>query len=335
MPTLGTYNLTLADLAQQTDPMGGIAEIINIMSQTNEMLEDIVWQPCNDGTSHQDTIATGLPQGAWVRYNVGNAPAKGSTANIRAQTGILEMPIVIDRRLAQRRGMDKVSRVRTNQFKLGAEGLAQQMATALIYEQETVNPTAITGLAAHYSTVNTATAASAENVIDGGGTGSDNLSFWLVQWDENKISGLLPEGYSAGIQRRDKGIVDVVDSTGIAGATFEAYKEILEFAGGLMVKDWRYGVRVCNVDVSNLRTESGAADIWKLVAQMLERMPSGSGKKAIYANGTFKTWARVQALNKSAYQTTFETVAGKSVMMIDGIPVRRVDALVNTEARVV
>lgn len=336
MATLATYNMTLADIAAQTAPDGSIADVINILNQTNDILQDMTWQTCNDGTAHQDTIVTGLPQGAWVRYNEGRQPAKGVTAPIRAQTGVIELPIVLDRRLAERRGMANVAKARTNQLLMATEGLNQQMATALFYEDERTNPERITGLTPHYSTVVTATAASAENVIDAAGTGSDNMSIWIIGWGDAMISGLLPEGAPHGIKRRDKGIVDVVDSTGIAGATFEAYKELLEFNGGLMVKDWRYGVRIANIDVSNLEAESSNADLWKCIIRGLERIPNLSAcRPAIYMNRKARTWLRIQALSKSAYQTTFETVAGKPVMMIDGVPVRRCDALLNTEARVV
>lgn len=336
MATIGTYNLTLSDITQQTAPDGSIADVINIMSQTNDILQDMTFQPCNDGTAHQDTIVTGLPQGAWVRYNEGRQPAKGVTAPIRAQTGILELPMQVDRRLAERRGKGNVSKVMSNQLLMAVEGLNQQMATALAYEDERTNPERITGFMPHYSTVSTATAASAENVIDCGGTGSDNMSILIIGWGDAMISGILPEGAPHGVKRGELKIVDVVDSTGISGGTFEAYKQTLEFNMGLMVKDWRYGVRLANIDVSNLEAESSNADLWKAIIRGLERIPNLSAcRPAIYMNRKARTWLRIQALSKSAYQTTFETVAGKPVMMIDGVPVRRMDSLLNTEARVV
>jgi hypothetical protein len=40
-------------------------------------------------------------------------------------------------------------------------------------------------------------------------------------------------------------------------------------------------------------------------------------------------------MNKTIYQLTQETVAGKHVTMFDGIPIRRTDAILNTESQVV
>jgi len=330
------YNLTLADYAKLEDPKGNIANPVNLLAQANELWSYLPFQECNDGTSHQTTVVTGLPTGAWVRYNVGRVPSKAATQQIKATTGMLELPIVVDRHLAEKRGAGRVDEMMAKQTMLAIEGLSQQATTALFYEDEGSNPERITGLAPHYSTINTATALSAENVVDCGGTGSDNLSIWILDLGEGKISGLLPEGGRSGVQRGGRRLVDVPDATGIAGATFEAYKESLTWQLGLVVENWTCGVRLCNVDVSNLRAQSSAADLWVKIIEGLGRLPStGVGKRVICMNRTAKTWLRIQALTKSAYQTTFETVAGKPVTMIDGIPVCVCDALLNTEERIV
>ncbi len=336
MATIGSYNLTLADFAKMEKPDGDIANIVNLLEQTNDLWRYLPFIECNDGTAHETVVTTGLPQGAWVRYNQGRNPGKASTAQARAQTGMIELPIVVDKHLAEKRGMDKVAQVRTKQVMLAIEGLTQQATTALFYEDERTNPERITGLAPHYSTVNTATAASAENVVDCGGTQSDNLSIWMLELGEGKIAGLLPQGKASGVQRDDRGIVEVADAAGIAGASFRAYKEYLTWSLGLVVENWTCGVRLANIDVSALRAQSGNADLWVKIIEGMGKLPTNStGKRVICMNRTAKTWLRIQALTKSAYQTTFETVAGRPVTMIDGIPVCVCDALLNTEARVV
>jgi hypothetical protein len=336
MATIAGYNLTLADYAKMEDPKGNIAPMVNLLAQTNEIWDYLPFIECNDGTSHQTTIVTGLPQGAWVRYNQGRAPSKATTQQIRAQTGMLELPIVVDRHLAEKRGPGRVDEVMAKQSLLAVEGLSQQATTALFYEDESTNPERITGLSPHYSTVSTSTALSAENVLDCGGTQSDNLSIWILDLGEGKISGLLPEGGKSGVQRGARRLVDIQDAVGAAGATFEAYKETLNWRLGLVVENWTCGVRLANIDVSNLRAQSSNADLWVKLIEGMGRLPrSGSGKRIICMNRTAETWLRIQALTKSAYQTTFETVAGKPVTMIAGMPVCICDALLNTEARVV
>jgi hypothetical protein len=336
MAVIAGYNLTLADYAKFEDPNGNIANPVNLLAQTNDLWKYLPFIECNDGSGHQTTIVTGLPQGAWVRYNQGRAPGKATTQQIRAQTGMIELPIVVDYHLANKRGAGKVDEMMAKQTMLAIEGLAQQATTALFYESEATNPERITGLAPHYSTVTAGTALSAENVIDCGGTQSDNLSIWMLDLGEGKIAGLLPEGGKSGVQRGARRVVDVADATGIAGATFKAYKEELTWQLGLVVENWTCGVRLCNIDVSTLRANTAPPDLWVKLIEGMNKLPaSGSGRRVICMNRTAHTWLQVQALSKSAYQTTFETVMGKPVTMIGGIPVAICDALLNTEARIV
>jgi hypothetical protein len=70
------------------------------------------------------------------------------------------------------------------------------------------------------------------------------------------------------------------------------------------------------------------------MTQAVELVPSLSmGRPAFYANRTVRSFLRRQIANKFAASTlTIEQVAGKHVTMFDGIPLRRCDAITNTEA---
>ena len=47
MATLATTNLTLADWAKRTDPDGRIPVVAELLSQTNEILDDAVFKEGN------------------------------------------------------------------------------------------------------------------------------------------------------------------------------------------------------------------------------------------------------------------------------------------------
>jgi hypothetical protein len=334
MSTIGGTALTLLDIMKLKDPSGKNAKIVEILMQENGLLDDMTWIECNDGDSHETTIRTGLPSGTWRRYNEGVQPTKGTTAQVRAQTGQLEDVSTVDRDLAEKGGQGAVAGVRASEAVAHIEGLSQQMATAVLYEDERTNPGRITGLAAHYASVSTATAASATNVIDAGGTGSDNSSIWFVGWGPEAITGLFPQGSEAGLRHEDEGIVDVQDATGIAGATFRAYRDRFRWKCGVCVRDWRKASRVCNIDISNLRAESSNADLIKKMIMAEEVLAKGAANYAVYMNRTLRTWLRIQALAKATSQVTFETVAGKPVMVWgERFPIRTTDALLNTESR--
>lgn len=334
MSTLGGTALTLLDLAKSMDPDGKMARIVEILTQTNEMLEDMTFIPCNDGTAHQTTIRTGLPAGTWRQYNQGVQPEKGTLAQVKATTGMLHSNSVIDADLARRGG--DVNGARANEAVAHIAGLSQTMATAIIYADERVTPSQITGLQAHYSTMVAATAASAQNVIDGGGSGSDNSSIYIVGWGPNTITGLVPQGSKVGLTHEDDGEVDIIDGLAITGASYRAYRERFKFHTGICVRDWRYGVRICNIDMSNLVAQSSAADLVNLLIRGLEHMQDLTmGRCAIYMNRTVREFLRIMINTGSKYMLTYDNIAGKRVMAFDGVPVRRCDALLSTEATVV
>ena len=63
MATIGTQNPTLIDLQKRMDPNGKIAQIIEQLNQSNEIIQDMTMIECNDGTSNKTTVRTGLLHG--------------------------------------------------------------------------------------------------------------------------------------------------------------------------------------------------------------------------------------------------------------------------------
>lgn len=332
MATLGGTALTLLDIHKQMDPDGQIARIIEVLTQTNEILHYLTFEECNDGDSHQLTIRTGIPEGTFRRYNQGVGDTKGTTAQVRAQTCMLEAKSNVDRDLARKGGQEK--KVRANNAVAHIMGLNQQVAGSVVYDDERVNVERMTGLAAHYSTVNTAVAASAENVIDGGGAGSDNTSIYLTCFGPLGVTGLFPTGSTAGLKHEDRGEVEVIDATGTGGASYIALQDRFQWKYGLAVADWRRCVRICNIDVSALRAQSGAIELVEQMIRASEMLGNKMlGNCAWVMNRTVSTALRLQKLDRNGMNVSFETVEGKRVMVFDDIPIARTDALLNTEAQ--
>ena len=80
MAVLGSNVATLADIAKRTDPDGKISSIVELLSQTNEMLPDMLWKEGNLATGERTTVRTGLPTVAWRLLNQGVQPSKSTTA---------------------------------------------------------------------------------------------------------------------------------------------------------------------------------------------------------------------------------------------------------------
>jgi len=346
MATIGGTALTYADWAQRVGDDGTI-EVVNLLSQTNEVLQDMLVVEGNLPTGHKTTVRTGLPQAAWRLLNYGVPKAKSTTANVVDTCGMLEVYSEVDKGIADLNGS-------TQSFLLSEElsfleGMNQQMAQTLFYGNTAVNPERFLGLAPRYTTVNTSNAQNAANVIDMGGTGSTNTSIWLVVWGPHTVHGIFPKGTKAGLQRNFKGEWTVQDAQ---GGQYQAYRTHYKWDCGLTVRDWRYVVRLANIDVSTL---SGGTppDLIKALIRGLHRLPTqpvsagneqGSdsndiaatmGRTVIYCNRTVRSWLDIQASYKSNLLLRMDEFGGKPVTTFRGVPIKTCDALLNTEARVV
>ena len=329
MATVGTRNLTLADVARRLDPNGKVDKIVELLNETNEIVEDMVVKECNDGTTNKSTTRTGIPGGTWRKLYGGIQSTKSSTQQVVDTCGMLEALPKIDCDVIDKSGDPQGALLSENLPHL--EGLMQDIATALWYGDTTLNPEQFHGLHQRYNVLSTDSALSGYNVFDGGGTGSDNCSIWLLNWGDTTIHGLYPKGSVAGLKQENLGkkLTAADDSSG----DYLAYVTHYKWDIGLCVRDWRSVGRICNIDISNLESESSAANLIKLMIRCSERV-KGSGRRAWYMPERVRTMLRIQMLGTSNVNLTFETVEGKKVMMFDGIPIRVSDKLLLSEARI-
>src|SRR4030095_1683395 len=239
MATLSTTALTYADWAKRVDDGYRIAVIIELLSQTNEILDDMLVVEGNLPTVHKTTVRTGLPQATWRLLNTGVPNAKSTTAQIVDTCGNLETYAVIDKDVADLNG--NTAEFRLSEDKAFLEGMSQQVATTLIYGNQFVNPERFTGFAPRYSTLTAASSATAANILDGGGTSSTNTSIWVVVWGSDTTHATFPKGKITGLQHKDMGEWPVADS---AGNTYQAYRSHFKWEIGLVLRDWRYVVRI-------------------------------------------------------------------------------------------
>lgn len=334
MAVIGNVVLTYADWAKRLDPNGRIDTVIEILNQQNEILEDMLVMQANDGTGHKTTVRTGIPQAAWRMLNYGVPRVKTTTAQVRDTTGMLEAYSEVDKALATLSG--DAAGFRLSEGKGIMEGMNQQMAQTLFYGNTNTNPERFLGLAPRYATILTANADSADNVIDATGVGATNTSIWLVYWGENTVHGLFPKGSVAGLQHEDLGEDTLIDAN---GGRYQGYRDHFKWDLGLTVRDWRYAVRIANVDVAAIIADATFAKLKALITYMIDaeekiRVP-GNGRPAWYMNRQVRALLRKAQIERMVGNLTEERILGKRVTMFDSIPVRAVDALVNTEARVV
>lgn len=339
----------LVDWARSVDPDGAVADIAELLSQCNEVLKDIIMREGNLPLGHKVSVRAGLPQGVWRALNQGVPSSKPLQAQYQFSIGELVDYSLVDKSEAVLNG--NVDAFRYSQDMAHIEGLSQQVSTALFYSNETVNPQQFTGFAPQYNTVSTTNAKNAVNVLDAGGTGSANLSIWLIGWGDETTFGIFPKGSPAGLQYEDKGDVRALYDSN--GNQFEGYTSYFCHKIGLCVKDWRYNVRICNVDTTTAGLlGTTPPDLFALMSRAVVRLPTASRRlsgitesdapdapspgisPSWYVNRTGREFMDIQAIRDKNVLISSKDFAGDPVMMFRDTPIRVVDSLTNTEARI-
>lgn len=332
MATIGSSVLTLADWAKRLDPTGKISLIVELLSQTNEILTDMLWREGNLPTGHRVTVRTGLPTVAWRLLNQGIQPSKSTTAQIDEAVGILEAWSEVDVDLAMLNG--NTAAFRLSEAQAFIEAMNQEMAATLFFGNAGIDPEEFTGLSVRYSDLG---ADNAQNIVDGGGTGSDNSSIWLVGWGDNSIYGIFPKGSQAGLEHNDFGLETVETAAGVGQTRMRAYRDQWKWKSGIALKDWRFTARIPNLDISNLVSGSGAADLTDLMIRAMHRIENLRMNKMVwYMNRSLFQFLDLQRRDDviSGGGLVYKDVDGHAIPHFRQIPIRICDALIETESRV-
>jgi hypothetical protein len=326
---IASSNMTLADIAKQTGPDGDIVDVVELLTQDNEILFDATWEEANGGTYHRSSVRTGIPEPTFRRFYEGVTPSKSTYAQIDEPLGMMENRSTVDAKLLDM--SPNRERVRMNEAMGILEGFNQAFTATLLYGDVGTSPAKFNGFLPRFDVLS---AASGENIIDGGGTGTDNASILIVNWSPRTVFCTFPRGSKAGIQREDLGRQEVLD-TASPGRRFTAYEEKFQWDCGLVVRDWRHVVRIANIDKSALVAQSGAAAILELLAAAVDKLPSSmGGRPAIYMPRTVKTMLRIQCMKQTNVYLTLGQEEGRPKLMFDGIPIRKVDQMQADEARI-
>lgn len=332
MSTLSTQYGTLLEHAKMFGPDQNVAEYVEALAQDNEILQDLPFVECNKMTSHQHSVEVALPTIYWKLLGAGVLASDGAFAQIEDACGIMESWSNVEKALADIGG--NPARVRMNRAKqhLSAQGI--EFSETFFYGAAS-SPEEFIGMSPRYSSLS---AVNAENIINAGGTGSDNSSIWLLGFGEMKLHGIFAKGTQAGINRVDHGLQVVDNWQGTTGAQAEVYKEKFGGQFGIALADWRYAVRICNIDISALVAETAAADLIKLMIKAKHRIPGGGQgtKLKYYMNRTCQEFLAIQGRDAviAGGGINYGNVGGQPVMSLGGVPIGRCDALLETEAAV-
>ena len=327
---------TLSVLTKQLDPDGTLGDVGELLNETNEILDDMPFYEANETTSHTHTVDATIPSGTWRKLNYGIKPKHGTTAQVSDTIGLLEQRSEVDVVLAR---MSKdVAKFRMNEDRRIIEGLNQQLADMLFYGDSVTTPEGFLGVAPRYDVLGqpagkpTANTQGMDHVLSlGGTTAAKQSSIYLVGWGENSVFGIYPQGSKAGLENQDLGEIDCRDAD---GGVFRGLATHYRIQQGLAVKDWRYIVRIANVEVAAIIDEAAINAIIDAMIDATNAIPSlGSCRPCFYMNRQVRSRLEKAMYRKSNMALNLSDVYGiQNQLNISGIPLKNSDALLTTEA---
>lgn len=338
-------SFTYSEWALRMDQTGRVAPLINLMSQYNGIYYNLMATPCQSANSYEFVQIVALPTPVRRQYNQGVAPTTGKVAPQVQRAVQYADTVRIDVSLARLNG--NLGQLRTDEDKLHLEALSQKIASDIFYSNPAGDATQFQGLFQVYNTVNSAVSAIASNVLDCGGT-SNCASMFLLGSGSRHIHSIFSNGLPAGMIHEDKGQQQTPDANNLI---YWAWTTWIEQNFGMAVEDYRYGVRAANIDVT-LFGGGSAANLINILSAMVHIPPvmlSGvapvqnsddpervsMARNCICMNRTLLLALDQQAQNKNNVLLRMEQWAGRAVTTYRDIPLECVDAMVNSESRVV
>ena len=345
MPVINTNYRTLADVAQGMTKSGGSVETVEMASRASPIIALAPAIECNEGARHLSVIRTGLPGATWTALYEGVPASKSRKAQVHDATARAEGESEVDKRLL------KISKdpaqTRLDEAQAHIEGMTQDIESAMIYS-DLSDPKKFLGLSPRFGSKS---AQNGAQIIDAGGVGSDNMSVWFITWSSRSCHLIYPEGagdMAAGVQREDKGEWRRDDGN---GNHYYVMADHFEMHTGLAVPDWRYVVRIANIDYSDL-IAGNLTNILDLMRQAYYQLRARGymndtglllgnivqGMTTIHAHRDFieqyEAALEAQGINMvspSDAAAGFYPIASS----YRGMPIYETDALLTTEARVI
>jgi hypothetical protein len=325
MAVLNATMLSLLDSYSRRDPDGTIAQIVEVLTQRNAVMEDLVMVEGNQVTGHVVTSRTALPAIQYRRYNEGIAVTKGRTDQVTESIGKMAGMSKVDVELAALHGDAAAFRATEDDGFL--QSFANEVETGFFYNSTATSPEKWQGLAPRFAA--TANPGGSQIIkMDASASGADQASAWLVGHGPQAVFGIFPKGSMLGLNPTDGGKQLTRDSN---NNEFWAWVTSWSWDFGVCVKDWRYVSRVCNIDMGNILT-TGTALIDAMIRAHRKIFKPGV-KLVWYMNRDVMTFLELQAKDSIKNATlSYKDIGGQQVLHFRGVPVKETDALLSTES---
>lgn len=313
------------------------ARIVPILKKFTPLIEDMPVFPCNAENVHDTVWEHAIPGDSWGVLNRGTPVSEGDTTTVTDTCANIAREASIDQRiLAKSSNPAHTKLVRSRRYFMS---IAQQQERNFFLGNRNTTPDGVHGLAPRYGTISGNPFSN--QIVDGGGTGTDNASIWLVGWGEEGVHGIYPESSDeVGIKHTPRGVHPKTDSTGRFWTEDDSYG----LDTGLAVAHPCAVVRICNIDRSllNFAATGSSANLLRLLRTAYHRATAfasiGDLKWCIYMDGQVFEFLdhHAQEANTNTFLSYRESGPNQPLMLTyREMRVRKADMLRPDEARVV
>lgn len=327
------YAVTLNDIQKRLGANNAFQPIIEILKQSNPILEDMPFAEGDLPIGNKTTIRTSLPSPSIRRANRGTAPTKSDVKQVIDQCMYLEDRSCVDTLLLK--GKPNPEAYRASEDDAHVEGMGQFVAKCFIYGDLTdpAYTDTFNGLLVRYPVEEGDKGTRGYQVISAGtkNTKGHNTSALIVDWGDRKVTGIFPKGMTAGLNTKDLGESDVYDSD---GNPFRAVQTLYSWQVGLAVQNVRSVAAIRNIDVDALSAftaDQEAKFMNKIIfAKNRIQLPKSP---IMYVGDTLYSYLETFLLNKNNVHVTREMRENEPPLLrFSGIPVKKMDCMTDTEA---
>lgn len=321
MATLGDTVVTFDEWVKRMDK-SNVKTIIELASASNLMLKTASVGPGNEADGNTTTVRTSLPSGTWTSAYEGVASEASHTKEVWDAAGYLEGYSVISKRYVHRSPDRKAARMQEERAFI--QGYAEEVEDTFFHGDRNLNPKEFLGLDQRYALKSAETGG---QIVDAGGTSTDNTDIWFVGWGAGASSLFFGANGQGGLSIDDKGLLPW-DLNG-DGLHQECYVSHYEWNVGFRVEDYRCISRVANIDVSTLAGGSNV-DLVPFMINAWYNIPTSimnTARMAIYCNTAVLQGLHKEARDFAQTSLTLENWQGRKMTHFQGIPVFRSDKI--------
>ena len=335
-------DLTIAELARREDPDGKLAQLVDVLSQENKILEDITWIECNNGTYHEDTRTAVEPTGEERAYDQGVSKEAGITEKVTEPTCMLNGISEVDVSKIKHSPDQGAARLQEDGFFL--RGMTKTLVSRLFDGSRATDQRRINGINSRtdYNTLQTTETRVFDNA---GGNCADAATFtsiYIIQWGYKKVNLIYPRNDPNGggelpIKMEDFG-KSIINQSGTSETKkYPAWQTWFGADFGMFINDPRCIKRIANIATSSIDGVNYFGFHENALIDAVTQLEYNGEGAVMYVNRTIyaQMWKRANEKGNAFFtQDANEGPFGMPVIRFQGIPIKRVDQITNTQADV-